>query len=230
MACQNGLDRHLEHLIFYGANLNSRTDTGNTPLHICAIENKDNCARILLFRGADANLVNFSNQTAHDIASISGNSEIAALINDFDSSQIAPFLERPVYSRRRRDPRSNSKASSSATKINTQQSVPENGELTRSITVANKGELESFRGSKEEMYLKNMKKTDNNNLTGKAETEKRRPESDVSGSDGSDSDDETVNKDNKINRRTFSTGALGKKAPAPIKSRSGNFLICNLCF
>ena len=191
-----------------------------------------NCARILLFRGADPNLINFGNQTAHDIASISGNTEVASLISDFDSSQIAPFLERPVYSRRRRDPRSNSKASSSspAPKINTQQPIPEHSELPRSATVANKGELESFRGNKEEMFLKNLKKTDNNNVAVKAETEKRRPESDESGSDCSDSDDETVNKDSRITRRTFSTGALGKKAPAPIKSGSGNLVTRGLFF
>ena len=35
-ACKNGCVQHLEHLLFYGANLNTQNHSGNTPLHVCA--------------------------------------------------------------------------------------------------------------------------------------------------------------------------------------------------
>jgi len=221
VACRNGLDRHLEHLIFYGANLNSRTDTGNTPLHICAIGNQENCARILLFRGADPNLVNHGNQTPHDIAVLSGNSELVAVFSDFDLSQVTPFLEKPVYSRRRRAPGSRPNSSSPSPKIIINRPNPEHGEIPRSVTVANRGDLDIARGSNEEMLLRTMRKTNNNNMTVETESDKKRQDSEDSGSDCSDSDDDTTNKEKRINRRTFSTGAMGKKAPAPIKAGLG---------
>ena len=39
-ACKRGLVQHLEHLIFYGAEMNSQNSSGNTPLHICAVNNQ----------------------------------------------------------------------------------------------------------------------------------------------------------------------------------------------
>ena len=221
VSCRNGLDRHLEHLIFYGANLNSRTDAGNTPLHICAIGNQENCARILLFRGADPNLVNHGNQTPHDIAILSGNSELVALFSDFDLSQVTPFSEKPVYSRRRRAPGSRPNSSSPSPKILVHRPNPEHGEIPRSVTVANKSDLDIARGNKEEMLLRTMRKTHNNNMTLETESDKKRPDSEESGSECSDSDDDTTNKEMRISRRTFSTGAMGKKAPAPIKAGLG---------
>jgi len=35
-ACKNGLSQHLEHLLFYGADINAETSSHDTPLHICA--------------------------------------------------------------------------------------------------------------------------------------------------------------------------------------------------
>jgi ankyrin repeat protein len=32
-ACRNNLVQHLEHLLAYGADMNSKNSTGNTPLH-----------------------------------------------------------------------------------------------------------------------------------------------------------------------------------------------------
>lgn len=49
-ACRAGLAAHLEHLIFYGADMNVRNASGNTPLHVCAVNNQESCARLLLFR------------------------------------------------------------------------------------------------------------------------------------------------------------------------------------
>lgn len=51
-ACRNGAVSHLEHLVFYGADMNVRNASGNTPLHVCAVNNQESCARLLLFRWA----------------------------------------------------------------------------------------------------------------------------------------------------------------------------------
>ena len=66
-ACKNGLVQHLEHLLFYGAELNAQNVNGNTPLHVWAVNNQDGCARVLLFRGADPNMVNNQAQTSHHV-------------------------------------------------------------------------------------------------------------------------------------------------------------------
>ena len=38
-ACRTGLVQHLEHLMFYGADMDVVNASGNTPLHICAVNN-----------------------------------------------------------------------------------------------------------------------------------------------------------------------------------------------
>ena len=42
---------------------------------------QEECARVLLFRGADKTLENFANQTASQTAVIAGNSQLADVIN-----------------------------------------------------------------------------------------------------------------------------------------------------
>ena len=32
--------QHLEHLLCYGADMNSHNASGNTPLHVCAVNNQ----------------------------------------------------------------------------------------------------------------------------------------------------------------------------------------------
>lgn len=66
-ACRNGLVHHLEHLLCYGADMNSRNASGNTPLHVCAVNSQEACARMLLFRGADRSALNYANQTPHQV-------------------------------------------------------------------------------------------------------------------------------------------------------------------
>ena len=86
--CRSGMLQHLEHLLFYGADMNTRNASGNPPLHVCAVNNQvsgkiffigsvikyyfvcvqDTCARMLLFRGADKECLNFAGQTAYQVS------------------------------------------------------------------------------------------------------------------------------------------------------------------
>ncbi|KAG9489741.1 hypothetical protein GDO78_005597 [Eleutherodactylus coqui] len=63
-ACRYGHVQHLEHLLFYGADMRSQNASGNSALHLCALYNQESCARVLLFRGASKEIRNFNNQTA----------------------------------------------------------------------------------------------------------------------------------------------------------------------
>ncbi|XP_048481171.1 SH3 and multiple ankyrin repeat domains protein 3 isoform X5 [Plutella xylostella] len=87
-ACRNGLVQHLDHLLFYGADMNSRNASGNTPLHVCAVNAQDSCARQLLFRGCDKEALNFANQTPYQVAVIAGNLELAEVIKNYKSDEV----------------------------------------------------------------------------------------------------------------------------------------------
>ncbi|KAL4233853.1 hypothetical protein ACF0H5_008529 [Mactra antiquata] len=100
-ACKLGLVQHLEHLMFYGADLDVTNASGNTALHICAINNNEQCTRILLFRGANKFISNYNNQTPQQVAIIAGNIALAELIKGYDDSQVVPFREIPTFSARR---------------------------------------------------------------------------------------------------------------------------------
>jgi Ankyrin repeats (many copies) len=39
-ACRHGRTKHVEHLLYFGANINALNKTGNTPLHVCALNNQ----------------------------------------------------------------------------------------------------------------------------------------------------------------------------------------------
>lgn len=39
-ACRYGHVRHLEHLLFYGADMGAQNASGNTALHVCALYNQ----------------------------------------------------------------------------------------------------------------------------------------------------------------------------------------------
>uniref|UniRef100_M4AHD3 SH3 and multiple ankyrin repeat domains 2 n=1 Tax=Xiphophorus maculatus TaxID=8083 RepID=M4AHD3_XIPMA len=107
-ACRHGHVQHLEHLLFYGALMSAQNASGNTALHICALYNQDNCARVLLVRGADKEVKNYNSQTPFQVAIIAGNFELAELIKNHKDSDIVPFREAPAYSKRRRGPSSGS--------------------------------------------------------------------------------------------------------------------------
>jgi len=78
----------LENLLFYGCDMNAKNASGNTPLHVCAVDNADACARLLLFRGSDKEALNFANQTPYQVAVIAGNLDLAALIHRFRSEDV----------------------------------------------------------------------------------------------------------------------------------------------
>lgn len=69
-ACRNGLVHHLEHLLTYGGDMDSKNSTGNTPLHVCAVNNQEACARMLLFRGANRGALNYANQTPYQVGNL----------------------------------------------------------------------------------------------------------------------------------------------------------------
>ncbi|CAG7837356.1 unnamed protein product [Allacma fusca] len=101
-ACRNGLVQHLEHLLYYGADMNARNASGNTPLHVCAVNNQESCARLLLFRGADKEALNYANQTPYQVAVIAGNMELAEIIQNHRAQDVVPFRDLPKYNPKRR--------------------------------------------------------------------------------------------------------------------------------
>ncbi|XP_074022371.1 SH3 and multiple ankyrin repeat domains protein 3 [Numenius arquata] len=101
-ACRYGHVQHLEHLLFYGADMTAQNASGNTALHICALYNQESCARVLLFRGASKDIRNYNSQTAFQVAIIAGNFELAEIIKTHKESDVVPFRETPSYTKRRR--------------------------------------------------------------------------------------------------------------------------------
>ncbi|XP_033224258.1 uncharacterized protein LOC117177559 isoform X2 [Belonocnema kinseyi] len=102
-ACRNNLVQHLDHLLFYGADMNARNASGNTPLHVCAVNNTDSsCIRQLLFRGAQKDSLNYANQTPYQVAVIAGNMELAEVIKNYQQEEVVPFKGPPRYNPKRR--------------------------------------------------------------------------------------------------------------------------------
>ncbi|XP_067344180.1 SH3 and multiple ankyrin repeat domains protein 1-like isoform X1 [Channa argus] len=102
-ACQNGFAQHLEHLLFYGADITSQNASGNTALHISALYNKERCVRVLLYRGANKEAKNKHGQTPFQLAVMSGHFELGELIKNHKDSDIVPFLESPKYVPKRKE-------------------------------------------------------------------------------------------------------------------------------
>ncbi|XP_037622175.1 SH3 and multiple ankyrin repeat domains protein 3 isoform X5 [Sebastes umbrosus] len=101
-ACRYGHVQHLEHLLFYGADMSAQNASGNTALHVCALYNQDSCARVILFRGANKEIKNYNSQTAFQVAIIAGNFDLAEIIKVHKVSDVVPFRETPSYTNRRR--------------------------------------------------------------------------------------------------------------------------------
>ena len=54
------------------------------------------CARVLLFRGADINIVNKSNKTPYELALLSQNNSLASIVQSHKSEHVVPFQEIPL--------------------------------------------------------------------------------------------------------------------------------------
>ncbi|XP_057362696.1 SH3 and multiple ankyrin repeat domains protein 2 isoform X2 [Manis pentadactyla] len=91
-ACRYGHVQHLEHLLFYGADMGAQNASGNTALHICALYNQDSCARVLLFRGGNKELKNYNSQTPFQVAIIAGNFELAEYIKTHKETDVVPLV------------------------------------------------------------------------------------------------------------------------------------------
>ncbi|KAJ6651527.1 hypothetical protein lerEdw1_020862 [Lerista edwardsae] len=89
-ACRYGHVQHLEHLLFYGADMTAQNASGNTALHVCALYNQESCARVLLFRGASKEIRNYNSQTAFQVAIIAGNFELAEIIKTHKECDVGP--------------------------------------------------------------------------------------------------------------------------------------------
>ncbi|KAK9743910.1 Variant SH3 domain [Popillia japonica] len=82
--------------------MNARNASGNTPLHVCAVNSQESCARQLLFRGADRQALNYANQTPYQVAVIAGNMELAEIIQNYRQEDVVPFRGPPSYNPKRR--------------------------------------------------------------------------------------------------------------------------------
>lgn len=88
-------------MLFYGADMNARNASGNTPLHVCAVNDQESCARVLLFRGADKNALNFANQNPYQVAVIAGNLNLGELIRNHNAEDVGKISkEERVFSER----------------------------------------------------------------------------------------------------------------------------------
>lgn len=76
--------------------------SGNTPLHVAAINDQVECVRILLLRGCDTSIVNNSHQNAHQVAVIAGNLSLAELINSHRAEHVVPYRDKPRFNPARR--------------------------------------------------------------------------------------------------------------------------------
>lgn len=63
---------------------------------------KENCARILLYRGANLQIKNNSNKTALDLCLIHENNSIKTLIESHRIENIVPFVDLPLINPKRR--------------------------------------------------------------------------------------------------------------------------------
>lgn len=76
--------------------------SGNTSLHVAAINDQVECARILLLRGCDTSIVNNSHQNAYQVAVIAGNMSMADYIKNHKQENVVPYRDKPRYNPARR--------------------------------------------------------------------------------------------------------------------------------
>jgi len=72
--------------------MNARNASGNTPLHVCAVNSQESCARLLLFRGCERDALNYANQTPYQVAVIAGNLELAEVIQNHRPEDVGELV------------------------------------------------------------------------------------------------------------------------------------------
>lgn len=72
--------------------MNARNASGNTPLHVCAVNSQESCARLLLFRGCERDALNYANQTPYQVAVIAGNLELAEVIHNHRPEDVGELV------------------------------------------------------------------------------------------------------------------------------------------
>ena len=96
--CKFGSVDQLELLLYYGCSIDAQiSGSGNTALHVCAINDKQDCCRVLLQRGASTEIVNGSHQTAYQTSVIAGNQQLADLIANHKPENVQRYPEKPKY-------------------------------------------------------------------------------------------------------------------------------------
>ena len=97
-ACKFGLVDQLELLLYYGCSIDSQiSGSGNTGLHVAAINDQQACCRVLLQRGANTEIINGSHQTPYQTAVIAGNAQLADLIANHKPENVQKYPEKPKY-------------------------------------------------------------------------------------------------------------------------------------
>ena len=71
--------------------MNAKNASGNTPLHVCAVNGQDTCARVLLQKGALTDALNYSNQTPYQVAVIAGNLDLASVIQSYKAADLGKY-------------------------------------------------------------------------------------------------------------------------------------------
>lgn len=79
--------------------MNARNASGNTPLHVCAVNGQENCARLLLQKSAQNDALNFANQTPYQMAVIAGNLELASVIQSYRTVDIGKRIVLTIQGR-----------------------------------------------------------------------------------------------------------------------------------
>eukprot|EP00035_Acanthoeca_spectabilis_P037365 m.44830 g.44830 ORF g.44830 m.44830 type:complete len:1304 (+) comp8575_c0_seq1:211-4122(+) len=80
-ATKHGHSGHVHLLCVYGADVNAKNRSGNTPLHVAATWAQLDAAQTLLTQGADRHIINAARQTAAQIAVKAGALDVARLLS-----------------------------------------------------------------------------------------------------------------------------------------------------
>jgi uncharacterized protein len=86
-ACVTGAIEDVKFLISIGADINSKGDSGYTPLHYAAEQNHTDVAIFLLKAGATLNVRDNDGNTPLELAELSENVEVCEAMNSIDAEK-----------------------------------------------------------------------------------------------------------------------------------------------